>query len=74
MLVDEADNPDGFTTAIRHFITGNYSLKAMMNPQRGDTAFTVNKRPAPNANYQKQPCFFNEKRWLCQKMGKTIKG
>ena len=62
LLVDEADNPDGITTATRHVITGIHSLKAMMNPQRGDTDFPVNKRPAPNANHQKQPRFFSTKK------------
>ena len=72
LLVDEADNPDGITTATRHVITGIHSLKAMMNPQRGDTDFPVNKRPAPNANHQKQPRFFSTKRrGLCQKDGQN---
>ena len=59
LLVDEADNPDGITTATRHVITGIHSLKAMMhmNSQTSDTDFPVNKRPAPNANHQKQPRF-----------------
>lgn len=31
LLVDEADSPDGITTATRHLIIGIHSLKAMMN-------------------------------------------
>ena len=51
LLVDEADTPDDITTTTRHVNTGIQSLKAMINPQRSDTNFTVNKRPAPNTNH-----------------------
>ena len=33
-----------------------------MNPQPSDTDFPVKKRPAPNANHQKQPRFFSTKK------------
>ena len=75
LLVDEADNPDGITTAMRHVTTGIHSVRAMRNPLPSDIDFPVEKRPASNANHQKQPRFSLPKRKeLCQKMGKTIKG
>ena len=44
----------------------------MMNPQPSDTDFPVKKRPAPNANHQKQPRFSLPKRkGLCQKDGQN---
>ena len=75
MLINEADNPDGITTTTRHVITGIYSLKAMMNPQRDDNDLPVNKRPAPNANHQKQPCFsMKKKRVVPKRWHQRMKG
>ena len=62
MLVDEADNPDGVATAMRHVTTGIHSLRAMTSPQPSDTDFPVKKRTASNANHQKQPSFFSTKK------------
>ena len=66
LLVDEADNPDGITTAMPHVNTGINSLKAMMIPQTSMSDFptnqATNKRPASNANHQKQPRFFSTKK------------
>ena len=47
---------------MRHVTTGIHSLKAMMNPQPSDTDFPFKKRPALNANHQKQPRFFSTKK------------
>ena len=75
LLVDEADNPDGITTAMRHVNTGIHSLKAMMNPQESIPDFPTNKRPASNANHQKQPRFSLQKRkGLCLKDGQSHQG
>ena len=62
LLVDEVDNPDGITTAMRHVNTGIHSLKAMMNPQENIPDFPTNKRPASNANHQMKPRFFSTKK------------
>ena len=51
LLVDKVDTPDGITTATRHVNTGIHSLKIMINPERGDTYFPVNKRSPPNTNH-----------------------
>ena len=73
MLVDEAVNPDGITTAMRHVTTGIHSLRAMTSPQPSDTDFLV-KRPASNANHESNHVFSLPKRkGLCQKDGQNHK-
>lgn len=62
MLVDDTNNPDGIATATQHVVTGIYSLRAMMNPQPDKTDFPINKRPASNANHEKQARFFSTKK------------
>ena len=46
VLLDDAINPDGITTAIQHVVTSIRSLKAMMSPQ------------ANKLSYYQKICFF----------------
>ena len=72
LLTDEADNPDGITTAMRHVTTGIHSLKAMMNPQPSDTDFLVKKdqllMPTIKSNHVFSP---PKRKGLCQKDGQN---
>ena len=65
VLLDDANNPDGIATATQHVTTGIHSLKAMTSPQADKTDFPINKRPASNANHEKQTRFFLQKRKRC---------
>ena len=75
LLIDEADNPDGITTAMRHVTTGIHSLKAMMNPQPSDTDFPVKKDQLLMPTIKSNHVFLYQKEKGCaKKMAKTIKG
>ena len=65
VLLDDANNPDCIATATQHVTTGIHSLKAMTSPQADKTDFPINKRPASNANHEKQTRFFLQKRKRC---------
>ena len=72
LLTDEADNPDGITTAMRHVTTGIHSLKAMMNPQPSDTDFLVKKDQLLMPTIKSNHVFSLPKRkGLCQKDGQN---
>lgn len=62
MLVDNANNPDGITTVTQHVVTGIHSFIAMMSPRPDKTNSPINKRPASNANHEKQERFFSTKK------------
>ena len=72
LLDDEADDPDGSTTAMRHVTIGIHSLRAMTSPQPSDTDFPVKKDQPLMPTIKSNHVFSLPKRkGLCQKDGQN---